>query len=168
MRRSEWGGERKRERERIMEREEEKKKEGSSYRYWVREATAEAAPPPQPQKLNNNDVALNAPASLGSLWNRVCFSWFICLCYHSASLHSLNLLFTFFLLFPIGWNLGGEKSHQMGQWPIKGFFFLFFHSSLYFLLQSLMSCVLEIVLAGAAGFSWFIAILFWKSWDYRC
>ncbi|KFK27344.1 hypothetical protein AALP_AA8G370800 [Arabis alpina] len=53
-----------------MEGEEEKKKEGSSYRYWVREATSEAAPPPQPQKLNNNDVALNAPASLGSLWNR--------------------------------------------------------------------------------------------------
>ncbi|VVB16403.1 unnamed protein product [Arabis nemorensis] len=53
-----------------MEREEEKKKEGSSYRYWVREATSEAAPPPQPQKLNNNDVALNASASLGSLWNR--------------------------------------------------------------------------------------------------
>lgn len=79
-----------------MELEEEKKKEGSSYRYWVREATADAAPPPLPQKLSNNDVALNAaPASLGSLWNRVCFFFFsfssVNSCYHS-SLYALTLL----------------------------------------------------------------------------
>lgn len=96
-----------------MEKEEEKKKEGSSYRYWVREATADAAPPPLPQKLSNNDVALNtAPASLGSLWNRVCFLLY---CFHLLNLLAIFFAFTYSCLVSIGWHLGREKSHQLGH-----------------------------------------------------
>lgn len=49
--------------------------QAASYTYWVRDATPDAAPLPVPKKLTQNDILSkkSEPATLGSVWNRVCF-----------------------------------------------------------------------------------------------